>query len=636
MFIFKIPVSQIFLSGNCLLDATALPSIRVGIFTTLYLPIIPLPYTEIGRMIAALPSPSRMRLLTLLFLLCPFFAVYVESSLDCRAPGPVVPKPRHIQSHELFLAATERLTNALEAALSGDIEAGWPVENTSFSIGVVTHDQDDRAMPAWEYHHLSANNVNGTRRLSRDSQFLIGSISKVISDYILLRSGLDLGESIVAFIPELDGNGSLIQWEDITLGHLANQVAGIPPNYGFSEYYYLKDYFESLGFPHVADDAFADCGIIGLNNGCTREQFLEGMLRSYPVAQPAERPVYSNIAFTLLMYAVEARTGTGYSELLQAYVSDPLGLKNTGVSPGDDEKAVIPPVDNSWGSDYGDNAPGGGLVSSLSDLSIFVHQILTGTLFGSDTTAEIFRTNDLTPDHPHTVDIYAKGGAAYGYQSQMAILDEYGVGILLLTAGSPLAVQPIYDTVLAMLVPALDEIAREQARMRGYTGTFVEDRFFPCGNASAAADVNVTVIQDTDSLVLHGIERDGKDILAALHEIWAVTIGGFLAVTPSKARIFPIQIRNEVVLTMSDGTEKIVVREDWRLEWEFVAGVNTDLPGAGLSARNCLGWTLTDWMYYGSEPIDRLVFVLDAGTGEVVGLEIPYLRSGVLMPITAL
>ncbi|KAI1358051.1 beta-lactamase/transpeptidase-like protein [Xylaria arbuscula] len=605
-----------------------------------------------------------MRLPTLLFLLCPFFAVHVESSLDCRAPGPVVPKPRHIHSHELFLAATERLTNALEAALAGDIEAGWPVENTSFSIGLITHDQDDGAMPAWEYHHLSANNVNGTRRLSRDSQFLIGSISKVISDYILLRSGLDLGESIVAFIPELDGNGSLIQWRDITIGHLANQVAGIPPNYGFSEYYYLKDYFESLGFPHVADNAFADCGIIGLNNGCTREQFLEGMLRSYPVAQPAERPVYSNIAFTLLMYAVEARTGTGYSELLQAYVSDPLGLKNTSVSPGDDEKAVIPPVDNSWGSDYGDRqlmktlCSGGGLVSSLSDLSIFVHQILAGTLFGSDTTAvrewlkptsstgslyslvgtpwKIFRTNDLTPDHPHTVDIYAKGGAAYGYQSQMAILDEYGAGILLLTAGSPLAVQPIYDAVLATLVPALDEIAREQARMRGYTGTFVEDPFFPCGNSSASADVNVTVIQDTDSLVLHGIERDGKDILAALHEIWAVTIGGFLAVTPSKARIFPIQIRNEGVLTMSDGTEKRVVHEDWRLEWEFVASVNTDLPGAGLSARNCLGWTLTDWMYYGSEPIDRLVFVLDAETEEVVGLEIPYLRSGVLMSVTAL
>lgn len=81
------------------------------------------------------------------------------------------------------------------------------------------------------------------------------------------------------------------------------------------------------------------------------------MLESYPIARPAERPVYSNIAFTLLMYAVEARTGNNYTELLETYVSKPLGLTNTVVSPGDDDKAVIPPVDNSWGSNYADNTP---------------------------------------------------------------------------------------------------------------------------------------------------------------------------------------------------------------------------------------------------------------------------------------
>lgn len=82
------------------------------------------------------------------------------------------------------------------------------------------------------------------------------------------------------------------------------------------------------------------------------------MLTSRPVSAPAERPVYSNIAFTLLMYAVEAHTGIkGYDKLLETYVSGPLGLKNTVVSPGDDEKAVIPPVMNSWGADYGEYAP---------------------------------------------------------------------------------------------------------------------------------------------------------------------------------------------------------------------------------------------------------------------------------------
>lgn len=40
---------------------------------------------------------------------------------------------------------------------------------------------------------------------------------------------------------------------------------------GFSEYYYLKDYFEYLGYPHLNDSAYANCGIIGLNGGCSKD-----------------------------------------------------------------------------------------------------------------------------------------------------------------------------------------------------------------------------------------------------------------------------------------------------------------------------------------------------------------------------
>lgn len=76
-----------------------------------------------------------------------------------------------------------------------------------------------------------------------------------------------------------------------------------------------------------------------------------------PVAPVNQRPVYSQLSFTLMGYAMNASLGKNYSELLKEYVTKPLGMKNTRPSPGDDGKAVIPPVENSWGSDYGDNAP---------------------------------------------------------------------------------------------------------------------------------------------------------------------------------------------------------------------------------------------------------------------------------------
>lgn len=76
-----------------------------------------------------------------------------------------------------------------------------------------------------------------------------------------------------------------------------------------------------------------------------------------PVVQPYDRPSYSQLSFSLLSYAMKAALGRNYTELLDELVIKPLGLTNTGASPGNDDRGVIPPVENSWGSDYGDNAP---------------------------------------------------------------------------------------------------------------------------------------------------------------------------------------------------------------------------------------------------------------------------------------
>lgn len=127
-------------------------------------------------------------------------------------------------------------------------------------------------MPLWEYHHLSAANTKGTKEIDRDSQYLIGSLSKVLSDAILLKSRLDLGDSITKYLPEMASSDSPVKWDNISLGSLASQLSSIPPNYGFSDFYYLKEYFESLGFPPVNDSDYPPCGVQGLNRGCTRDR----------------------------------------------------------------------------------------------------------------------------------------------------------------------------------------------------------------------------------------------------------------------------------------------------------------------------------------------------------------------------
>lgn len=84
------------------------------------------------------------------------------------------------------------------------------------------------------------------------------------------------------------------------------------------------------------------------------------MSSALPVREPYTEPVYSSLSFELFALALTQKTGKSYGQLLNETILEPLGLRNTGPSPGNDEKAVIPPLDENslgWGSDYGFAAP---------------------------------------------------------------------------------------------------------------------------------------------------------------------------------------------------------------------------------------------------------------------------------------
>ncbi|KAL1841761.1 hypothetical protein VTJ49DRAFT_6599 [Mycothermus thermophilus] len=530
----------------------------------------------------------------------------VVFGIECRPEGPIFPRPRGLSQSEPFRDALANLTETLDSAFSGKIRVGWDIRNVSLSIAVVGLDQEDPSTPLWEYHHLAPANVNGTRSLDRHSQYMIGSISKVITDAVALRSGVNLDDPITKYLPELSSNASLIDWNTITLRALGGQLAGIPPNYGFSEYHYLHTWFEALGFPALNTSAYPPCGVIGLNTECTRQQFLAGMLTAQPVAPPNTRPVYSNIAYTLLSYALQAATGKdNYTVLLSDLLTNPLHMPSTRPSPGDDSLAVISPVPNSWGSPYGDNAPGGGLVSSIADLSTFAHAILSrNPAFATPATIrewlrprsfagsrnsflgwpwEIFRPapellfpdtyDPQTQSGGHSVTVHAKDGAAYGYRARLALLDEYGLGLVILTAGEQNALTEVFDAALATLVPAVDKATTEAAE-RKYVGWFHGTSPPEAG----AVGVSARIGMDGVSLTLEALERDGMDILAGVDQVWQATLLVFLSSLRGTGvyRLYPADVERRVRL--ADGRE--VVEEDWRVWREMELDTQTDLPVA--------------------------------------------------------
>ncbi|KAL2670076.1 hypothetical protein Neosp_014957 [[Neocosmospora] mangrovei] len=566
-------------------------------------------------------------------------ASFTRASLKCRPEGPVLPRPTALAESSIFKEAAANLTDTLDAAVSGSITAGWPVNNVSFSLAVVSADQDKPGVPIWEYHHLASANENGTKNLDRDSQYLIGSVSKVIATYVLLKSGIDLDAPVTTYLPKLGDKKSTIQWRDVSLRMLASHLSGAPANYGFSEFYTLKEVFLSIGLPPVEDSDYPPCGVTGLNKGCSRQDYLTGMTRSYPQTAPNERPAYSNMAFVILGMALEEHTGKNFTQLVKDIFSDPLDLKSTYPSPGNSEKAVIPPGESSWGADYKENTPAGGLVSSLSDLSKFSHALLSRTInltsteidawlkpvafAGNEYTMtgmpwEILRSSKLTPAHPHTVTIYGKSGGAQNYRSQLDFIDEYGFAVVLLTAGPMKAAPILRDAMLATFVAAADDVSREQ-------GEKYEKRFTSKGDKSQVP-VEASLKQDKDSMVLASLRRNNTDIVTGLAKIWTFALGDFLPAVGPKIRVFPSDLGEKATLN-----GKPVTKEVWHLWPDIGSDFKTDLPGNMIENMNCVGWTIQDWVHYGGEPLDRVV-VYVGEDGDVEGLEVPFLRSGVLYP----
>lgn len=160
--------------------------------------------------------------------------VPLPSWSGCPVNGPLLPRPTNLDRSQVIQDAARNLSRALDSAMKKETKAGFNVDNTSFSIAIVAPRQknasDKKNGILWSYHHLGKNNFRGTKHLNEGSQYLIGSISKVFSDLLLLKSDVSLDDPITKYLPGLEKEGSPIEWSNITLSALSNHLAGIPSN----------------------------------------------------------------------------------------------------------------------------------------------------------------------------------------------------------------------------------------------------------------------------------------------------------------------------------------------------------------------------------------------------------------------
>lgn len=162
------------------------------------------------------------------------------ADFDQKLLGVTYLKPSNLGKAEAIKSAAASISKELQNALNTGISkfGNFTAKANSLSATVVSA-QD--AAPFLDFQYTAANlNVSGgsTARVTGESIYRIGSVSKLFTVYTLLLNGGEKiwGRPVTDYLPELrkalsqpEKKSSLdyVQWDRVTVGALASQLAGL-------------------------------------------------------------------------------------------------------------------------------------------------------------------------------------------------------------------------------------------------------------------------------------------------------------------------------------------------------------------------------------------------------------------------
>ncbi|KLO95164.1 uncharacterized protein Y057_7683 [Fusarium fujikuroi] len=184
--------------------------------------------------------------------------------------------------------------------------------------------------------------------LNEDTVFRVGSVSKLLTVYTLLAEvGIKhMNDPVTKWVPELalaarNNKGDptrKVQWDEVTIGQLAGHMAGISRNFGFFD---MSSIIESAhqspelyGLPMLNKKESPHCSVSDQSlKPCSRKEFFQGIMTQsfFPITSTANTPVYSNVAYQILAYALEGMTGKSFSKSFRSSLLNPLSMRRTSL-----------------------------------------------------------------------------------------------------------------------------------------------------------------------------------------------------------------------------------------------------------------------------------------------------------------
>lgn len=277
-----------------------------------------------------------------------------------------------------------------------------------------------------------------------DDIMLSGSVGKTYVSAVVLKlyelGLIDLKAKAVSYLQDTDWFKNIRNAPDITVEMLLNHTAGIP------EYVYQKELWEAIkGNP---------------DKEWSVEERLGFISDRPPVNPPGERWAYADSHYLILGLVIEKVTGRTYYEVLDELILGPCNLKHTfhsdrrsipGLIPGYTnltEKFQLPHRvlnDNKYAFNPQMEWTGGGLASSVSDLTQWARQLYGGSVLKPETlklmlTPAQYKTN-LFEDAKYGlgsfiaetdgVTWYGHTGFSPGYITYVQYLPDYNIALAL-------------------------------------------------------------------------------------------------------------------------------------------------------------------------------------------------------------
>ncbi|KAI0156085.1 beta-lactamase/transpeptidase-like protein [Pestalotiopsis sp. NC0098] len=518
-----------------------------------------------------------------------------------------------------------------------------PLNSSAISFAIQSIHEDK---PMLEFHYTPQNfGKNGVQKVDANTVYRLASTSKLFPVLAVLKTeGMDLNDPITKYLPQLrnlkkesrqQNQMWVVDWDDITLGALSSHL-GAPADLVLDLSTDPDTDWTEIGFPKLDRSVELNCSLKG-DPPCPEHVFWDLFGQRPPVYAPFTEPVYSNIAFALLSWAVETVTNRTFSDYVRETIWEPAGMQHTFASKPDDSLGAIPVDDTWWTATVGLEKAAGDYYSSISDMLAFGISILkneqlspvgtrrwmkpvtptsaSNVLLG--TPWEIYRFTNETKDG-RLIELYTKMGNIFDYNSNFVLIPDYDVVVQVLTAGpetSGFTVLGITTAVIKALLPALEEAGKEETR-KSHAGTY--------SDAASNSSITLSLDDENPGIKVSNWTVRGVNVFDSFSAIDRAFLKGTAKDALAQAQD---QQQESVRMRMYPTGLETENQSSWR-------GVSTFGTAEQLAAVDksfiwpmgtCLTWAQMDRIQYGLQSQDHFVFTLegDESGKEAVSVELP-------------